>query len=227
MARATFDGPVLVGDNRFGPLRNVGTAELVQGITLNFGNVTPATAGYGGGSGIFAGSNNILNTPAQVYTPGSNPPTAQTITADVVNASSLYRGAVFYVPVGADLHDLLIDVQAVPTFGSGSFGNLQFFCSNKFDGAAGSYFQTGATGGIGRTALSTFTAAQMAAQQSTSADILQGSGQPNVSQVVVTCVINGTTMNSLNGGIINITLRYGVPDNNIGNATTYPYGNLD
>jgi hypothetical protein len=225
MSRSTFSGPVLVGDNRFGPLRNVGTAELVQGISLNFANVTPGTAGYAGGSGVFAACNNILNTPGQVYTPGSNPAALQTITAD--SGSVIYRGVVFYVPVGADLHDLLVDLQAVPTFASGSLSNMQFFCSNKFDGASGSYFQTGATGGIGRTALSTFTAAQMANQQATSADILTGGTQPNISQVVVTCVINGTSMTTLTGGVVNITLRYGTPDNNLGTATTYPYGNLD
>jgi hypothetical protein len=225
MSRSTFSGPVLVGDNRFGPLRNVGTAGLVQGATLNLANVTPGTAGYAGGSGVFVATNNVPNTPGQVYTPGSNPAALQTITADT--GSIINRGVVFYVPVGADLHDLLIDVQAIPTFASGSLSNVQFYCSNKFDGTAGSYFQTNATGGIGRTALATFTATQMANQQATSADILTGGTQPNISQVVVTCVINGTSMGALTGGVFNITLRYGIPDNNLGNATTYPYGNLD
>ena len=99
MSRSTFSGPVLVGDNRFGALRNVGTAELVQGITLNLANVTPGTAGYAGGSGVFAASNNVLNTQGYVYTPGSNPATLQTITADT--SSIIYRGVVFYTPVGA------------------------------------------------------------------------------------------------------------------------------
>jgi hypothetical protein len=225
MSRSTFSGPVLVGDQRFGALRNVGTAELVQGISLSLSNTTPGTAGYAGSSGVFAASNNIPNTPGVVYNPGTNPATVQTITADT--GSVIYRGVVFYLPVGSDLHDLLVDVQANPTFTSGSLSNMQFFCSNKFDGTAGSYFQTGATGGVGRVALSTFTATQMANQQATSADVLTGGTQPNVSQVVVTCVINGTSMSGLTGGVFNITLRYGTPDNNIGTATTYPYGNLD
>lgn len=224
MSRSTFSGPVLVGDQRFGALRNVGTAELVQGVTLNFANTTNGTAGYAGSSGVFVTQNNIPNTAATIYTPGSNPATAQTITAD--NTSAYYRGVVFYVPVGADLHDLLIDLQVMPTV-TGTFSNMQFFCSNKFDSTSGSYFQTNATGGIGRTALATFTAAQMANQQATSADVITTGSQPNVSQVVVTCVINGTGLTALTAGTVNITLRYGTPDNNIGNATTYPYGNLD
>jgi len=28
-------------------------------------------------------------------------------------------------------------------------------------------------------------------------------------------------------GKLNVTLRYTQPDNNIGNTTTYPYGNFD
>lgn len=227
MARATFDGPVLVGDTRFGPLRNVGTAELVQGIQLNFANTTQGTAGYGGSSGIFAESNSIPNTAGVVYNPGTNPATVQTITADTAATGTIYRGCVFYVPVGSDLHDVLIDVQALPTVTSGTFGNLVFYVSNKFETSTAAYFQTGAGAGLGRTALSTFTATQMANQQATSNDIITGGSQPNVSQVVVTCAINGTTMTGLSGGIINITLRYGTPDTNIGNLTTYPYGNLD
>jgi len=225
MSRSTFSGPVLVGDQRFGALRDVGTAVLTQHVQLTLSNTTPGTAGYAGSSGVFVASNNIPNTPGVVYTPGSNPATAQTITADT--GSIIYRGVVFYVPVGSKLQDILIDVQTNPTFTSGSLSNMQFFVSNQFNGSSGSYYQTGATGGAGRVPLSTFTTAQMAAQQSTAADVITGGTQPNVSQVVVTCVINGTTMSGLTGGVFNIALRYTVPDTNIGNATTYPYGNLD
>lgn len=224
MSRSTFSGPVLVGDNRFGPQRDVGSALLNQTIVLNFSNVTPGTAGYGGSSGVFAASNNALNTPGQVYTPGSNPAALQTITADA--AGTIYRGCVFYVPVGSKLQDLVIDVQQIPGFVSGSLSNVQFFCSNQFNGAAGSYYNTNATGGVSRNALATMTATQMANQQSTSADIIIP-GQPTVSQVVVTATISGTAMSGLNAGIFNIALRYQVPDNNLGTATTYPYGNLD
>lgn len=222
MGRATFDGPVLVGDNRFGPFRNVGYAELVQGLSMTLTNTTPNTAGYAGSSGQFVDSNGIPNTPVTVYTPGSL--TAQSITADT--SSLIYRGCVFYVPVGADLHDVLIDMQAVPTTAAGTVSGVTCYVSNKFETSSATYFQTGSLTAIGRGALATFTATQMTNQQSTSND-LPLVGQPNVSQVVVTLAIAGTSMTTLSAGAFNITLRYGTPDNAIGNATTYPYGNFD
>jgi hypothetical protein len=225
MARATFDGPVLVGDNRFGPLRNVGYSELVQGVTMRLVNTTPNTAGYAGASGQFIANVNIPNTATTVYTPGTTTYAAQTVTAD--NGTTNYRGCVFYVPVGADLHDVLIDYQELATATGGSVTNVTAYVSNKFETSAGNYFQTGALTAIGRAAVSTFTAAQMANQQATSADIIQPNTQPNVSQVVVTLQFSGSTMGAFTAGIFNITLRYATPDGAIGTATTYPYGNLD
>ena len=225
MARSTFDGPVLVGDNRFGALRNVGYAELVQGVTMVLTNTTPATAGYGGSSGVFCANVNIPNTATTVYTPGTQTYAAQSITADT--ASLIYRGCVFYVPVGADLHDVLIDMQVLPTVASGSVTGVTCYVSNQFETSTAKYFQTGSLTSIGRAALSTFTAAQMLAQQATTADIVQSGNQPNISQVVVTLAIAGSTMTTLSAGTFNITLRYSTPDNNIGTTTTYPYGNLD
>lgn len=225
MGRATFDGPVLVGDNRFGALRNVGTAELVQGSTLVLTNTTPNTAGYGGSSGQFVDSNGIPNQPTPVYTPGTSTFAQQTITAD--SATLIYRGCVFYVPVGADLHDVLIDMQVVPTTAAGTVSGVTVYVSNQFETSTAKYFQTGSLTAIGRGALATFTAAQMAAQQATTADILTPGAAPNISQVVVTLAIAGTSMTTLSAGTFNITLRYGTPDNNIGTTTTYPYGNFD
>jgi hypothetical protein len=225
MGRATFEGPVLVGDNRFGPLRNVGYAELVQGVTMKLTTVTPNTAGYAGSSGQFVSNVNIPNTPATVYTQGTSTYAPQTVTAD--NGTTNYRGCVFYVPVGADLHDVLIDMQEVPTATGGTVTGVTCFVSNKFETSSGVYFQTAQLTAIGRAAVATFTAAQMAAQQSTTADILQPNGQPNVSQVVVTLQFAGSTMGAFTAGIFNITLRYSTPDGNIGTATAYPYGNLD
>lgn len=225
MARSTFSGPVLVGDNRLGPLRNVGYAELVQGASLVLTNTTPATAGYGGSSGVFVSNVNIPNTSAVVYTQGTSTYAPQTITADT--ATLIYRGCVFYVPVGADLHDVLLDMQVVPTAAGGTGISVQYFVSNKFETASGVYFQTASgLNAVGRAALSTFTAAQMGAQQSTTRDIIQNGAQPDVSQVVVTIAISGTGMGALTAGTFNITLRYATPDNNIGNLTTYPYGNI-
>lgn len=226
MARATFDGPVLVGDNRFGPLRNVGYAELVQGATLSLTNTTPNTAGYGGSSTQFVSNVNIPNTNATIYTPGTSTYAVATVpTADTT--SLINRGVVFYVPVGADLHDILVDMQVLPTTAAGTVSGVTVFCSNKFETSAGNYFQTGSLTSIGRAALATMTAAQMANQQATSADIIQPNGQPNISQVVVTIAIAGSSMTTLTAGTFNITLRYGTPDGAIGTATVYPYGNLD
>ena len=225
MGRSTFDGPVLVGDNRFGPLRDVGYAELVQGVSMVLTTTTPNTAGYGGSSGVFVSSNGIPNSAATVYTPGTSTYAAQTITADA--STLIYRGCVFYVPVGADLHDVLIDMQVLPTTAAGTVSGVTCYVSNKFETSAGNYFQTGSLTSIGRGALATFTAAQMGNQQSTSADIIQAGNQPNISQVVVTLAIAGTSMTTLSAGTFNITLRYSTPDNNIGTATTYPYGNFD
>ena len=53
MARSTFDGPILSGDNRFGPQRNVGYATLTQNGYLDLLNNTANTAGYSGGSTQF------------------------------------------------------------------------------------------------------------------------------------------------------------------------------
>lgn len=225
MSRSTFSGPVLVGDTRFGAFRNVGYAELVQGVTMVLTNTTNATAGYAGGSGVFIANVNIPNTAATVITPASPTLAAQTITADT--GSLIYRGCVFYVPVGADLHDVLIDMQVLPTTAAGTVSGVTCYVSNKFETSSANYFQTGSLTSIGRGALSTFTAAQMGNQQATSADILTGGAQPNVSQIVVTLAIAGTSMTTLSAGTFNITLRYATPDNNIGTATTYPYGNLD
>lgn len=226
MARSTFDGPVLVGDNRFGPLRNVGYAELVQGVSMALTNTTPGTAGYGGASTQFVANVNIPNTTATIYTPGTTTYAVATVpTADT--SSLINRGCVFYVPVGADLHDVLIDMQVLPTTAAGTVSGVTVFVSNKYETSAGNYFQTGSLTSIGRGALATFTAAQMGNQQSTSADIIQANGQPNISQIVVTIAIAGSSMTTLTAGTFNITLRYATPDGNIGTATTYPYGNLD
>jgi hypothetical protein len=51
MGRATFEGPIIAGNNRFGSLRNVGYADLSQETSIVLTNTTNATAGYGGASG--------------------------------------------------------------------------------------------------------------------------------------------------------------------------------
>jgi hypothetical protein len=231
MARSTFEGPVLAGDNRFGPLRNVGKVMLAQHADISLANVTPGTNGFSGSSGVFVNSNGIPNTAATVYTPGTTTYGAVTIPADT--ATNVYRGVVFYLPTGCDFDGINVDLQTVVAVagGSASLTSATVYVSNNYTAAAGTptYFSTGAITTVGRQALSTFTATQITNQTSTSTDIIQPNGQPNLSQVVVTLAIVGTgldTRTSLTGGF-SFFVRYLQNDPNIGNFTTYPYGNLD
>jgi hypothetical protein len=235
MGRATFEGPVLSGDNRFGPLRNVGYAELVQGADLTLSNVTLNTAGYSGSSGQFVNANGIPNANAVVYTPSSTayPSTAATVTADA--GTAIYRGAVMYLPTGCQINDILIDCAETPTYTGSTSSSVQVLVSNGFtaDGGTAAYAQIAKTAfaslAVGRLALSTFTATQLTNQQATSTDILQGNGQPNLSQVVFTISVTNSSglAAPFTAGKYYFTVRYTQPDNNIGTSTTYPYGNFD
>jgi hypothetical protein len=233
MARSTFEGPILSGDNRFGALRNVGYSQLVQNVDLDLSVTTNGSANYAGGSGQFVSSNGIPNVNATVYTPSAStyPSVVQTIPADT--ATNVYRGAVFYVPTGADLDNIYIDCLALVavTGGSAAITSQTVYISNNYTAAAGTaaYFNTGAISATGRQSLSTFTATQMGNQTATSTDILQANGQPNISQVVVTIAIVGTALDTRTAltGKYNFTLQYTQPDNNIGTRTVYPYGNFD
>jgi len=234
MGRSTFEGPILSGDNRFGPLRNVGYAQLVQNVDLSIANTTPGTSTYGGTSGNFVVSNGVPNINGVVYVPSATAtPVAQVIPADT--NTNIYRGAVFYLPTGADLDDIFFDIatQFSVTGGTAALTSVQFLASNNYTAAAGSaaYFQTAAitSNAVGRQSLATFTSTQITNQSATSTDIYQGGTQPNLSQVVVTIALVGTALLSATAlaGQVNVTLRYTQPDNNIGTLTTYPYGNFD
>jgi hypothetical protein len=139
MARSTFDGPILAGSNRFGPLRNVGYTDISQLTTIVLTNTTNATAGYAGGSGQFVNGNGIPNTNAVVYTPSSSvyPPVAATITADAVGSpnttGTLYRGIVFYLPYQANINDFLIDTNALITLSAGTVGTVTASIGNAFN----------------------------------------------------------------------------------------------
>jgi hypothetical protein len=200
MARATFEGPILSGDIRFGALRNVGYSQLVNNVDLDLSNTTSGTITYGGSSGVFVTSNTIPNLNAVVYQPSSSvfPSVVQTIPADT--ATNIYRGAVFYLPTGSDLDNIYIDCvyPVAVTGGSSTLTSVTAYVSNNYTAAAGTanYFKTGSITAVGRQALSTFTTAQIVNQSSTSTDILQ-SGSPNASQVVVTFAIVGTNLTSL------------------------------
>jgi hypothetical protein len=231
MARSTFEGPVLSGDNRFGPLRNVGYAMLAQHTDINLANITPNTANYGGGSGVFVNGNGIPNAPAVVYTPGTTTYAPVTIPADTT--SLVYRGVVAYLPTNCDLDGVNIDCQIVPAVagGSASISSSVVLISNSFTASGGTptYFATGSISAVGRQALSTFTAQQIINQSSTSTDIIQPNGQPNLSQVVITLVISGSNLDTRTSltGAFSFFVRYIQKDGNIGNATTYPFGNFD
>jgi len=234
MGRSTFEGPILSGDVRFGGLRNVGYSQLVQNVDLNIGNSVVGTSTYGGASGQFVSSNTIPNLPATVFVPSATAtPTAQTIPADT--ATNIYRGAVFYLPTGADLDDIFFDIATAfsVTGGTASLTSVQFLAGNNYTAAAGtaSYFQTAAitSNAVGRQSLATFTGQQILNQSATSTDIYQGGNQPNLSQVVITVALVGTALLTATSiaGQVNVTLRYTQPDNNIGTLTTYPYGNFD
>jgi hypothetical protein len=230
MARSTFEGPILSGDNRFGPYRNVGYETLTQNGYLNLLNNTANTAGYSGGSGQFVVGNNIPNSNATVWTPSSTVPlgqnTAQTIPADTT--SQIYRGFVMYLPVGCDVDNALIDVAVVPTVASGTISTIKVYVSNNYTVEAGTptYSATGNITAVGRQS-TTFTGTQVSNANSTSTDIVGINGTQAVSQVVFTVSIAGSSMTTLSAGQIYIAFRYIQPDPNIGSTTAYPYGNFD
>jgi hypothetical protein len=240
MARATFEGQVLSGDNRFGPLRNVGYTDLVQETSIVLTNTTNATAGYGGVSGQFVNGNGIPNTKATVYTPSSStyPPTAATITADTVSTTTgtLYRGVVFYLPYGSNLNDFLLDTNVAITLDNGTVGTVTAKVGNTFNDTTYANV-TSMNAATGRNTVAQ-TGAQLLACNSTTGDITQSPSQGTsqysslVSQVVVTLTIPYTggvsgTLSAITAGTFTFALRYTQLDANIGNSTTYPYGNFD
>ena len=237
MARATFEGPILAGDSRFGPLRNVGYVDLVQETDIDLSVTTNGAVNYGGASGKFVNGNIIPNTNAVVYQPSSSvyPSVAQTIPAD--SATNIYRGAVMYVPYGSAINDVFIDIGVVPAVAAGTLTSTTVYVSNNYTAAAGTaaYANTAVltSPAVGRQSIATFTATQLANQAVTSADILvspySGTG-PNaakMSQVVFTIALVGTSLTTVTAGLFYFTLRYTQLDGSIGTTTTYPYGNLD
>ena len=237
MARATFEGPILSGDSRFGPLRNVGYTDLVQAADLDFTVTANGSVNYSGASGQFVNANGVPNTNAIVYQPSSSvyPSVAQTIPAD--SATNIYRGAVMYLPYGSAINDVFIDIGVVPAVAAGTLTSTTIYVSNNYTAAAGTatYANTAVltSPAVGRQSIATFTTTQLVNQASTTADILtsnpQGTG-PNASQasqVVFTIALVGTSMTTLSAGKFYFTLRYTQLDGSIGTSTTYPYGNFD
>ena len=233
MARSTFEGPILSGDSRFGPLRDVGYARLSQECFIDLSNTTAGTAGYSGGSSQFVNGNTIPNVNATVFTAAGGtvyPPVVVTPTADATTA--IYRGAVFYVPINSIIEDIVVDyTTAITVGGSPTYSAVSLLASNGFVTSGPSYatvsLGTTTTGTVGRQT-TTYTAANLTAMLATTADITTGNNNPSqMSQVVVTLAIVGTGLSAPTAGKMNISLRYLQTDPNIGSTTAYPYGNFD
>lgn len=233
MGRSTFDGPILAGDSRFTPLRNVGYARLSQDTFLDFsatgGN---GTAGYAGGSGQFVNGNGIPNVNATVFTAGGGnvyPPVAVTPTADT--STAIYRGVVFYLPLGAQIESVIVDYITALTVTNTTLSSVSWLVSNGFVTSSPSYatvtLGTTTVGTAGRQT-TTYTGANLQNMLATTADISTGTSSPSqMSQVVFTLAIVGTGLSALSAGKFNIALNYMQNDGNIGSTTTYPYGNFD
>ena len=233
MARSTFDGPILSGDNRFGPQRDVGYTDLVQSALLDFSVTTPNTANYGGGSGAFVTSSNIPNNTATIWTPQSgvystNGPTkASAPTADATGTA--YRGVVFLLPYSSNITDIIVDVGTLPSDGTHTATSIQPYVSNNFATSTGVYATMAAVTSATR-GTATFVGTQLPYASATLQDVqnMQPGNQPTwFSQLVVSLKLTVASLTSVNAGQIAITVQYVQTDPNIGNGTTYPYGNFD
>ena len=238
MARSTFEGPVLSGDNRFGPLRDVGYTVLEQDCYIDLSNTTVGTAGYSGGSAQFVWGNNIPNLTGVVYTPSSTysatGPTVQTLPADAT--TQVYRGVVMYLPTSSQIIAVDVDYISAITGESGAtLSNVSVFVSNNYTAGGGT--PTYATAALGTTTVGTagrqtitYTGTNLANLLATTSDIQNpslGANPSFLSQVVFTLSITGTSVAAPTGGKFNFIVRYAQNDNNIGTLTQYPYGNLD
>ena len=237
MGRSTFSGPILSGDQRFTPVRNVGYTDLVQTALLDFSNTTANTTNFGGNSGVFVASNNIPNSIATIYNPQSGsfsntgPTKATAPTADATNL--VYRGVVFYLPYSCNLTDVIIDVGTIPKDNAGTpvaVSAIQPYVSNNFATSTGVY---ATFANISSPAAQRYTGTFVGSQLTNGNATLQDFQNPNVgleptwfSQVVVTLAMT-TTAAGLSSGQIEVTLRYNQNDMNIGSSTAYPYGNFD
>ena len=233
MGRSTFEGPVLSGDNRFGPTRNVGYVETIQSVALNLATTTANTAGYSGASAVYINSNNIPNQNAVIYTPSSTV-VASAATGVSDTATLVARGAVFYLPAGCRIVDMFVDVGAVATVtgGTATLTSQTVYISNTYANALTStatYAVTGALSSVGRASLTAFSATQLTNQQATSTDVIGLTSVPNLSQVVFNIALVGVNLDSRTAlaGQYYFTVRYTQPDGNIGSTTAYPYGNFD
>jgi len=233
MARTVLEGPILSGDNRFGPQRDVGPVLLAQQAFLDFSVTSAGQANYGGGSGVFVTSDNIPNQAATIWNPQSGvystsgPTVATAPTADA--SGTIYRGVSFLVPQGSNITDVIIDVGVLPTDGAVTANSIQPYVSNKFATATGVYATMAAITSATR-GTATFVGTQLDYAYGTLQDVqnIQPGQQPTwFSQIVVTLKITNTSLTTPTSGQIAVTLKYAQQDMNIGTSTTYPYGNFD
>ena len=235
MARATFEGPVLAGDVRFGPLRNVGSARLSQQALVDYSVVTGnGTAGYPGAAQQFVNGNQMssdANVNATVYTPSASvyPSAVASLPAD--SGTNIYRGVVAYLPTGSQIESIVVDYLTAITVGNASLSAVNIYVSNGYTAAAGT--PTYATIALGTTTVgtvgrqtTTYTATNLLNMAATSTDILQ-SGGPNLSQVVFTLSIVGVTLTTLTAGKFSLDVNYVQADGTLGTKTVYPFGNAD
>jgi hypothetical protein len=206
---------------------------LFQQAFLDFAVTQPNTANYGGASGTFVSSGNIPNGSATIWTPQSgsystNGPTVATApTADT--SGTIYRGVSFLIPQGSNITDVIVDVGVLPTDGTVTANSIQPYVSNKFATATGVYATMAAITSATR-GTATFVGTQLDYAYGTLQDVqnIQPGQQPTwFSQIVVTLKITNTSLTTPTSGQIAVTLKYAQQDMNIGNATTYPYGNFD
>ena len=233
MGRSTFEGPILSGDNRFGPQRDVGPVLLAQQAFLDFSVTSAGQAGYGGGSSVFVTSGNIPNQAATIWNPQSGvystsgPTVATAPTADA--SGTIYRGVSFLIPQGSNITDVIVDVGVLPTDGTVTANSIQPYVSNKFATATGVYATMAAITSATR-GTATFVGTQLDYAYGTLQDVqnIQPGQQPTwFSQIVVTLKITNTSLTTPTSGQIAVTLKYAQQDMNIGTSTTYPYGNFD
>ena len=234
MARSTFEGPILAGTNRFPPFRNVGSVGLQQTGSLGFTN-SPASSGgaqFSGGSGTaVTGGQTYPNTQAIVYTPNSSSTTLTPALTTADTTSVFYRTFVMYVPTGSTITGYYVAVGDIPVFTTGTVSGVTVSLSNQYayNGAFGAtYAITNSLTAAGLATWATLTKTQVRNQQSTSTDIVLPNGQFNVSQIVWTVAVNGSSLaGPINSGDIWLGLTYVQSDPNVGSATAYPYGNFD
>jgi hypothetical protein len=126
----------------------------------------------------------------------------------------------------------VVDYLTAITVGNASLSAVNIYVSNGYTAAAGTpayatiALGTTTVGTVGRQT-TTYTAANLLAMANTTTDILQGNGQPALSQVVATLAIVGVGLSALVAGKFNIDVNYVQADGTLGTKTVYPFGNTD